>query len=379
MSSRLFSVDILRGIAILGVLLSHCFPHEPVFRHLGESTPWFGFLGVILAQGVHGVPLFFVISGFCIHLSWARRAADGAFGQPNFLEFWRKRLRRLYPAYFLVVCLGMTMVLVSWMLGRAHFYPIPKGPWIAVDFAAHATMLHGFHPLLDHGGGNPPLWSLAREEYLYLMYFVLLAGRRRISIQTCTLAVMGLGLAFPRFAAFFIREDSPYHAIIRSSAVVLWIQWSLGAVAAEAYAGLITLPPWCRSAWLVPIWFAAANLSRNSAIYGLRPILYGLAFFTLLNAAVTRETNGLAQKDRLLTLLANLGVISFSVYLIHYPTIMALREVSNFIREPLSAGTALVGWGLKALVSLFAALVLFHVVERRFLNAPVKFWSNREH
>ena len=56
-----------------------------------------------------------------------------------------------------------------WATGRGvellARYPEPLGVWLAADFGMHVFMLHGLHPFFDHGVANPPLWSLAREEY----------------------------------------------------------------------------------------------------------------------------------------------------------------------------------------------------------------------
>src|SRR5262245_48713387 len=95
-SSRIEAVDMLRGVAALLVLAVHL-PFSWGSGHAAGSTtatvfpnwtmPFFRF-------GATGVDLFLVISGFCIHMQWARSQ-----GQINFFGFWRRRLRRLYPPY----------------------------------------------------------------------------------------------------------------------------------------------------------------------------------------------------------------------------------------------------------------------------------------
>ena len=46
---------------------------------------------------------FFVISGFCIHLGWARQEAQAGGATTDFFAFWRRRIRRLYPPYLVVL------------------------------------------------------------------------------------------------------------------------------------------------------------------------------------------------------------------------------------------------------------------------------------
>ena len=70
-TGRLESIDFLRGCAAMGVLLLHAalsgiIPNPPL---------WFRILYGTMLQGWWGVPLFYVISGFCIHLRWAKPQA----------------------------------------------------------------------------------------------------------------------------------------------------------------------------------------------------------------------------------------------------------------------------------------------------------------
>src|SRR5215204_3758404 len=111
---RLRSIDALRGIAALGVVFYHAveqgekvvpanLTRYPVrLLQLGSS---FGYIGVFL---------FFVISGFCIHLTWARARANGE-SQPKipFGQFWKRRLRRLYPPYIIALFLFLFLTATS--------------------------------------------------------------------------------------------------------------------------------------------------------------------------------------------------------------------------------------------------------------------------
>src|SRR5437868_13060771 len=103
-SRRLMSIDALRGIAALAVLLSHV-------PHLGELGPraaaW---LFCPLDYGSRGVPLCLIISGFCIHLSVARQAAKGQGLSCDWAGFWRRRFRRLFPPYLAAILFSLIML-----------------------------------------------------------------------------------------------------------------------------------------------------------------------------------------------------------------------------------------------------------------------------
>lgn len=368
--TRLISIDVLRGCAALGVLLSHSFPNE--LPYLASQATWFGYLGAILSRGTLGVPLFFVISGFCIHLRWAERYGRTGQAKLDYVAFWRRRIHRLYPPYLIVLCLCMLMVVVAYLLGRATYYPQPRLQWIGIDFVAHVLMLHGFHPWLDYGGNNPAMWTLAREEYFYVLYFGLLAWRRTWGVISSTAGVLVLGLTFPVIMRLFVPEGSPFWHTIYTSALVLWIQWVLGMVAVESYYGVIKLPRLCRAAWMVPIWFIVGEVSRIY-IPVLSVIFWGMTFFTLLNFCVDSERAHHWAGHKITVWLANVGLFSYSIYLVHYPVNMIIRETSNVIAHPPNVWTALIVMALKIVAGFYVAKLFFNLVERRFLNKPVKF------
>jgi peptidoglycan/LPS O-acetylase OafA/YrhL len=113
-SGRLRSIDALRGAAALGVVLYHAAgtivlpaSSSGIERWTIQPVQWFS------SFGYTGVFLFFVISGFCIHLQWARVAATGATPQIHFFAFWKRRVRRLYPPYLAALALYLIIALFT--------------------------------------------------------------------------------------------------------------------------------------------------------------------------------------------------------------------------------------------------------------------------
>ncbi len=113
----------------------------------------------------------------------------------------------------------------------------------------------------------------------------------------------------------------------------------------------------------------AAELSERFA-RDLAPLCYGLSFFIVVNACVAAEDR-LAGRP-IITALTGVGVFSYSLYLIYYPTIMALRALLSFIARPVTMGVALIGMTVKIVVSVAVAAIFFQLVERRFLDRPAR-------
>jgi peptidoglycan/LPS O-acetylase OafA/YrhL len=358
--NRLISIDILRGCAALGVVTSHCFPHE--LNYLAEEHRWFGVLGSIVAYGTLGVPLFFVISGFCIHQRWTKQFVQTGSVGIDFRAFWQKRIFRLYPPYFVVLCLGMAMVLTGYILGRASYYPEPRGQWIVADFIAHLFMLHGFHPLFDNGGGNPPMWTLAREEYLYLIYFILLFMRKRVGIKQILLLVTLVGLIFPTLMSIFLENDSRYWDVVSNSAPVLWIQWCLGAACVEAYYRVTGFGAWSRSL-LILLLSAISALLLPIYIPGLSAPLWGVCFFIITNIFVMNEERFRGVLSRCL---ATVGIFSYSLYLTHYLLITIFRELFSEIAYTRSPWLALAGVLMKLALCFLSSIIFFLLIESHF-------------
>src|SRR5216110_572605 len=186
---RLAGIDALRGIAALGVVVYHAvwqagntvprnlFKWPVVFIH---SVSSFGYVGVFL---------FFVISGFCIHLQWARARAAGQRQEIQFVSFWKRRIRRLYPPYLIAFALFLGMSALTTGINVTHF--------LVYDVVMHLLMLHNLDPHTCYSI-NGVFWTLAIEEQLYLAYFLLLFLRTRWgwgpTLIICALARVGLFL-----------------------------------------------------------------------------------------------------------------------------------------------------------------------------------------
>ncbi len=327
---RLQSIDALRGIAALGVVLYHAVmqtTNAVPNNFLQWPVKGIQFLS---SFGYVGVFLFFVISGFCIHLQWAKSKANGTDPQIKFGSFWKRRLRRLYPPYLFTLALFFLMAALSVGIDVTHFF--------IYDVVMHLLMLHNLDPNTCYSI-NGVFWTLAIEEQLYLAYFLLLFLRTRLgwgpTLAICALARL-LWFWFSHAVWLAVGVGVP----VPEAAASHWFTWALGALAVEAAYGLVKLPKWCRNLWIgsVAVVIASATsvllpmtqkdtLPHNLAWLLMHPA-WGLGFFIVVNRAVQSEHNWARQlrhprvMPRLVSIAATIGVFSYSLYLTHELVIM---------------------------------------------------------
>lgn len=302
-------LDQIRGIAILGVFLFHalCFfpgggqlPWGTWMRDFPETRSFLLFLP--LSLGWAGVPIFFVISGFCIHLSFARSR------QRSLLVFYLRRFFRIYPPY-LIALIGSAIVVP---MIAFNF----NDPATIASFLSHLSLVQNFHPQAI--SINPSFWTIAIEVQLYLIYPVLLffvakLGWRRTLFA---LAVLEIGFnLFPRLIELYGMQ-SPIPAWMLRTPLTFWYSWSIGVWQADAFLQNQPLP-FLRSR--LSIWWGLALVT-----YWIKPLadLSFLCFAVLAAVYLAKLLSGkmkLVMPERCLTSLRWLGVSSYSIYLLHQP------------------------------------------------------------
>jgi peptidoglycan/LPS O-acetylase OafA/YrhL len=365
---KLKSIYFLRGVAALAVVVQHSFRHDV---EAPSGAMLIQLLYNVTNYGYLGVALFFVISGFCIHLRTARVLRRTGEVTLDWRDFWWRRVHRLYPPYLGMLLISMSLWIYVYTRGGANIYPDGGAHWLALDFFSHLFMLHGFHPALDQGAGNPAYWTLAREEYLYLMYAgVLIIMRRWYGIFKTIWFVLLAGISTYLISKALVPADSPWQRLVALSPVFLWIQWALGALAVEAYIGNIKLPGWCYWLALVPVWCALGYIFKDH-LPALEPAAWGMAFFTLLNYCVRRESEGRWPENLPFRWLFSAGIFSYSMYLAHPLVAAAAHRLGGGFQTHGIVSFVLFDLFV-AFCCIVAGKVYYELVERHFLNTSPK-------
>ncbi|MHA3978225.1 acyltransferase family protein [Halovulum sp. GXIMD14794] len=332
-------IDGLRAVAVLPVVLFHAgFP---------------GFSG-----GYVGVDVFFVISGYLITSLIREDVAAGRFTLAN---FYRRRARRILPALAAVVAFSLL----------AGYFLLLPGDFNELGSSALATGLFlsnvYFLNSLDYFGTSAEFaillhtWSLAVEEQFYIFYPLLLvallgrygrAGALWSIAGLSVLSFLAAVVALPRI------PDSVFY-------LIFFRAWELGAGACVALvrAG----PPRRRRVrfWLGLVGLLAILLPAT--LYDARTPFPGLAALPpVLGTAVLIWAGGNGKPSGIVTLLSWrafvwVGLISYSLYLWHWPILAFLRNAYGGVFLPLTVKLA-------AVAAAFAAAWLSY----RYIEAPFR-------
>jgi len=305
-------VDLLRALAICMVFCFHGF--EATFP--GSDLPWGGNLHHFAAAvhpayltfylfsfGKLGVPLFFVISGFCIHLSylkWERRRAGWAGSSWQFIrEFYFRRFWRIYPVYL------VALAFFTWF-GISDLANAKTLKLVVV----HAALLHNFSP--GHFFAiNPAFWSIAVEWQLYLIYPLVVIVRRTVGATPAFVFLILFGILYRAWVPGFV-ENSNWHFALSQMPFAYWPQWLIGAWVAERW---VTGQSPLRGVriWTVAVLsiFAAMNQYQPTSAWSFE---VAPLFFALLIEVCIRNQRPLNHVEKALL---PIGLCSYSIYLFH--------------------------------------------------------------
>jgi peptidoglycan/LPS O-acetylase OafA/YrhL len=340
------ALDGVRGLAILLVMVEH--------THL---APFHG--------GGLGVDLFFVLSGFLI--SGLLLAEFQRAGRLDIRRFYYRRALRLLPALLVLVAAttGLALAYRHSELGRATLAMAPKTLFYVANLGRTDV---GDPSLLAH------TWSLSIEEQFYLVWplalLLLLRTRRsRAALVGIVLTVTGLATATrtvsyllgpdtsERFGRWYFRTDTKLDALLLGCTIALLLASDLP-----------------RSRWFARLPTAAIGLTSFLALLAVVPwedqtrvsFMVQLSIFRLASAGlvlafvVGGRPASLLERAFSMRWLRFTGVLSYSLYLWHFPVFLLVQQ---------QLGRSLKSLLVELPVTILLAYGSYRLVERPFLRA----------
>ena len=352
------ALDGLRGVAVLAVVLFH-FEFTISGRYVAKG----GFLGV---------DAFFVLSGYLITNLLLSEWADTS--AVNLREFWTRRARRLFPALAItlaVMCVFVTFVAIPDV--RAQL----RGQMLATMFyVTNWNFILSGESYVEQFTYPSPLrhmWSLAIEEQFYLLWPIVVAVvlRWRRDARVVMWTALALAVASTVWMALLFQPDTDPSRVYYGTDTRLQ-SLTLGAALAAALAAGITVRGavarktlgWvavAASAWLALTWSRTNYV--DPWLYTGGFLLLALAVCIVILACVEGTDPG--RENPVAAALSWmplrwLGLISYGVYLYHWPVFV------YFNAERL---------GIEGFPLLFARLAItltFAIPSYLFVERPIR-------
>ena len=347
-------IDGLRAIAVAAVILYH-----------SQIKTW-GFYP--FKGGFIGVDIFFVISGYLItSLILKELITTGTF---SFKHFYERRIRRILPVLLFVMLVSLPF---AWM------YLIPSN---LINFSESIIYSLGFSSNFyfhysgqEYGGRNGLLipflhtWSLSVEEQYYILFpivsFIIFKYLRKyFSIILIISFIISLSVAdwgsknYPS-ANFYFLHARMWELLAGS--ILAYFEIKLGHRGKNQALNLI-LP-------------SIGMLLIGCSIFFFNDEIFHPSFYTLSPIIGVCLVIWFSHKDELITkilsskLFVGVGLISYSLYLWHYP-IFAFVRSSNFISDGNVVQKLLIGFAV-----LFLSIISYFFIEKPSRDKNIQFKS----
>lgn len=338
-AGRIEAIDGFRALAMLMVLLYHSweFSGSPTLElHLGSWHPdLFGLL-----RGNTRVDLFVVLSGFCLFLPLSRKPE--ALGNWDWKSYARRRLRRIVPTYYAALAYAVLLPVILVALLKALHREASWQAWpSAGQWVSHLLFLHNFSTK-TWNGINGSLWTMSLEMQFYVAFPLLVIGLRRFGIRFLGF-IIALSVLYRMIAGTLVAgQPKDVRFLFEVFFVGRWMQFVLGMLACW-----LVMRYRARNHWLGARQSSLALLLAGSFYllavgdlgqeppghFPLREVALGLAFALAIGVVCTSHTPlRFLLENKLVT---SIGFISYSLFLIHQPTVYYL---SQFLSKVLHIG-----------------------------------------
>lgn len=334
---RSHSLDVLRGLAIVGVMAIHVSQSFPSNIHAVDYAFMWGWTGV---------NVFYFVSAMTMCLMWTQRTETNPTR-----KFYIRRFLRIAPLFWLAI----PLYLVINGTGPSTNAPNGIGP---LQVILTATFLHGFWPD-SINSVVPGDWSIAAEMMFYLVFpFVIAAfgSRRHLYLALALLLhLVNVCLFKPWAFALFSAYYGPGHEAFVWNALHISFLNQLPVFLVGCALFFALRDGFAKSDAAILAGFIALSFvaDRATGSHEFNYLVINLVLGALVFWCIRLATR--------LQPLEALGRNSYSMYLSHFAVIFGLRQI-----WPLADGlvSLLLAYAVTAALSYLVARATWHLVER---------------
>lgn len=331
-SRRLVSLQVLRGIAALMVVVHHVIHQSAGFLSIWPTEAWQA-----------GVDLFFVISGFVMVYVTSKREQSAA-------QFLAMRAARIIPVYWFFTLGAAALMFFLPRLYNSNELSL-KHVVLSLLFIPHTSGRADLSPLVKQG------WTLNYEVFFYLLFALAMAisVRRRTAIAVATLIafsaaghLMGLtGISLGTLSFYF--QDIILEFAFGMLIATAFLNGKLDRIMAPLAGTLVV------AGFVAMFVFQSDDLTKRALIYGLPAAAIVIGALTFEQRVPVR-----------LPFLQKVGDASYSIYLVHIFPIAILRAAWPMPMDGI--GSLLLFLVATVVVVLILGRLSYSLVEQRSLR-----------
>lgn len=336
---RLAFIDALKAIASQLIVLHHLAFYGPMSDIANDLAP--ALIAWLSQDARIAVQVFLVIGGF---LAAKGLAPDGRLTATRPLALLQSRYLKLATPYLAALLLSIGCAAIAGQL-MTHD-SIPGAP-STLQFIAHALLLQN---LLNFDSLSAGVWYIAIDFQLFALLLSVLWLARSLGSRINGSRIMGVLLVAGLAAASLFHFN-------RSSA---WDDWALYFFGSYA---LGVLAYWASERKQAPGWLAIIAMAAVAALLVDYRSRIAVALLVALALAIARCSGGMEKYPRG-RILAYLGQISYSVFLLNFPIALVINAVFSYLAPEntlVNALGMLIAWA----ACIGAGALFYHAVECR--------------
>lgn len=341
---QIASLTGLRGAAALWVMLMH-------FREITPTRVWhYPVLDTVIANGAYGVDVFFVLSGFILYHVYGVSFETGSH-RDQARQFILYRFARIYPVHLVTFGIMLALLAVKILVSGSSGVP---DRYDFLTIATTLTLTHAWIPGLQTP--NMPAWSISAEWFAYLLFpwlaYFLSSRRWAGPLYVATGVALALfqplgNYCLTHVLSGFLVGMAAYRVLPTVHRIDCGHRTGLCVVAAI----------------LVWAWRPVPHVELGLLLFA--------ALIVVLNNPEDLASRALSTRGMIY-----LGEISYSLYMIHWPARIVVRNALAASHLLVILPSPVVASGY-VLVALSAAAVSFHFVElpgRALLRNAAALW-----
>lgn len=365
-TERSYWLDVLRGLAIFGVVAVHSIQSTDslVLHNKSEFFYW------IISLGKYGVELFFFLSGWLLVSIYGLN--DNKLGK----AYWARRMARIYPLWILFLLIaflrweytnsGQLHSPIKSIDGESNFLHSPAGVIVltlSFTLFVSASLWNGVIP-----GG----WSIQAEVAHYLLFPFI----RRQSLNSVLKFTASVN--FLTSIIYFARPKFNTYPDSFLNIIDAWIRLSLYSTIGYFLIGVLSYTVFnqLKGSRIKALKFSDLNISHNTFIvFCISLLLVPCPFGNQIEAIgylllMIFISFGILRNQKLNSIFRLLGKYAYFIYFMHFLALASVNQITNRLDFTTSQlGAQQVIFILVFLYSLTISLILA-VPSMKFIERP---------